>query len=69
MKPRNYISLGRLISDVLIESGLVDHLISLTLMEDVTMDVGKPLNGMNLKSMGLIDKVRVNPPETPPGKP
>lgn len=33
MKPRNYIPLGRLISDVLIESGLVDHLISYNLME------------------------------------
>lgn len=61
MKPGNYIPLGRLISAVLIESGLVDHLISLNLMEDVTVDVGKPLNTKNLKSMGLIDKVRVKP--------
>lgn len=61
MKPRNYIPMGRLISDVLIESGLVDHLISLNQMEDVTMDVEKPLNGRNLKSMGLIDKVCVKP--------
>lgn len=61
MKPRNYIPLGRLILDVLIESGLVDHLISLNLMEDIIMDVGKPLNGRNLKSMGLIDKVCIKP--------
>lgn len=61
MKPMNYIPLGKLILDVLIESGLVDHLISLNLMEDVTLDVGKPLNGRNLKSMGLIDKVHVKP--------
>lgn len=59
MKPRHYIPLGRLISDVLIENGLVDHLISLNLMEDVTAYVGKPLNTKNLKSMGLIDKVKV----------
>lgn len=59
MKPINYIPLGRLISNILIESGLVDQLISLNMMEDVTVDVGKPLNGRNLKSMGLIDKVRV----------
>lgn len=39
MKPRNYTPLGRLISDVLIEIKLVDHL-----MEDVTVDIGKPLN-------------------------
>lgn len=61
MKPKNYIPLGRLILDVLIESGLVDHLISLNLMKDVTVDVGKPLNGRNLKSIGLVDKVRVKP--------
>lgn len=61
MKPMNYIPLGRLISDVLIESGLVDYLISLNLIEDVTVDMGKPFNRRNLKSMSLIDKVRVKP--------
>ncbi|XP_050889951.1 uncharacterized protein LOC127095284 [Lathyrus oleraceus] len=30
-------------------------------MEDVTVDVGKPLNAKSMKSMGLIDKVRVKP--------
>lgn len=59
MKPNNYIPLGRLILDVLIESGIVDHLISLNLMKDVTVDVGKPLNVKNMKNMGLIDKLRV----------
>lgn len=61
MKPRNYIPLGRLISDVLIESGMEDHLISINMMEDVIVDVGKPMNAKNLKSMGIIDKVRVKP--------
>lgn len=61
MKSRNYILLGRLIYDILIESGLVDHLIFLNLMEDINVDMGKPLNGRNLKSMGLIDEVRVKP--------
>ena len=61
IKPKNYIPLGILISNVLIESGLMDHLISLNLMEDVTMDMRKLLNTKNLKSMGLIDKVKVNP--------
>lgn len=61
MKPRNYIPMGRLISDVMIESGLVDHLIQLNLMDDVIVDVGKPLNRRNLKSMGLIDKVLIKP--------
>ncbi|KAI5443690.1 hypothetical protein KIW84_012372 [Lathyrus oleraceus] len=61
MKTMNYIPLGRLISDVLIESGLVDHLIQLRLMEDVTIDTGRPLNARNLKSMGIIDQVRAKP--------
>lgn len=61
MKPINYIPLRRLISDVLIESGMVDHLISINMMEDVTVDVGKPLNAKKLKSMGIIDKFRVKP--------
>ncbi|XP_050908947.1 uncharacterized protein LOC127122692 [Lathyrus oleraceus] len=30
-------------------------------MEDVTVDVGKPLNAKNLKSMGVIDRVLVRP--------
>lgn len=61
MKPRNYIPLRRIISDVLIESGLVDHLISHNLMEDVTIDTDKPLNSRNLKSMGIIERVLVKP--------
>lgn len=61
MKPKNYIPLGRLISNVLIESGMVDHLISINMMEDITVDVGKPLNARNLRSMGVIDRVLVKP--------
>lgn len=61
MKPRSYIPLGRLISDVLIESGLVDHLISYNLKEDVIVDVGNPLNARNLKSMWVIEKALVKP--------
>ncbi|XP_050909443.1 pollen-specific leucine-rich repeat extensin-like protein 2 [Lathyrus oleraceus] len=30
-------------------------------MEDVTVDIGKPLNACNLKSMGVIEKVRAKP--------
>jgi hypothetical protein len=61
MKPRNYIPLGRLISDVLIESGLVDHLITFRLMEDVMIDTGRAQNARNLKSMGILNQVRVKP--------
>ncbi|XP_050918601.1 extensin-like [Lathyrus oleraceus] len=52
MKPRAYIPLGRLISDVVMESDLVDHLIRHNLMKDVTIDTRRPLNARNLKSMG-----------------
>lgn len=61
MKPRTYIPLGKLISDVLIGSGLVDHLIHHNLMEDVTVDTRRPLNSRNLKSMGIIEKILVKP--------
>lgn len=61
MKPINYIPMGRLVSDALIESGMVNHMISINMMEDVTVDIGKPLNAKNLKSMGVIDRVLVKP--------
>ncbi|XP_050895316.1 uncharacterized protein LOC127101934 [Lathyrus oleraceus] len=61
MKTRNYIPLGRLISYVMIENGLVDHLIHHNLMEDVTVDTRRPLNARNLKSMGIIEKVKAKP--------
>ena len=38
MKPRSYIPLGRLLSDVFIENGLVDHLEKAKLMEDLAID-------------------------------
>lgn len=61
MKSRNYIPLERLIFDVLIESKLVDHLIFYNLMEDLMVDIRKPLNARNMKSMGFIERVLVKP--------
>lgn len=61
MKPKTYIPLGRIIFDVLIKSGLVDHLIHHNPMEDVTVDIGRPLNTRNLKSMGVIEQSKVKP--------
>ncbi|KAI5396791.1 hypothetical protein KIW84_062858 [Lathyrus oleraceus] len=61
MKPRSYIPLGRLLSDVFIEHGLVDELEKTKLMDDLAIDVGKPLNARNLKSMGIIKKIQVKP--------
>ncbi|KAI5435958.1 hypothetical protein KIW84_022401 [Lathyrus oleraceus] len=61
MKPRSYIPLGRLLSDVFIEHGLVDDLEKTRCMDDLAIDVGKPLNARNLKSMGIIKDIRVKP--------
>lgn len=57
MKPINYIPLGRLISDVMIVSGMVDHLISINMMEDVIVDVSKLLDARKIKIMKVIDIV------------
>ncbi|KAI5435515.1 hypothetical protein KIW84_022077 [Lathyrus oleraceus] len=61
MKPRTYIPLGRLLSDVLIENGLVDHLVKHRLMEDLAIETGRPLNSRNLKSMGILEKIHIKP--------
>ncbi|KAI5429355.1 hypothetical protein KIW84_034094 [Lathyrus oleraceus] len=61
MKLRSYIPLGRLLSDVFIENGLVDHLEKAKLMQDLVIDTGRPLNARNLKSMGIIKKIQVRP--------
>ncbi|KAI5418243.1 hypothetical protein KIW84_042751 [Lathyrus oleraceus] len=61
MKPRTYIPLGRLLSDVFIENGLVDHLEKNKLMEDLAIDTRRPLNSRNLKSMGILKKIQFKP--------
>ncbi|KAI5409756.1 hypothetical protein KIW84_055275 [Lathyrus oleraceus] len=61
MKPRTYIPLGRLLSDVFIENWLVDHLEKNKLMEDLAIDTGRPLNSRNLKSMGILKKIQFKP--------
>lgn len=39
----------------------MDHLIHHNLMEDVTVDIRRPLNTHNLKSMRMIEQIRVKP--------
>lgn len=53
-----FIPNGRLISDILVESGVVDNLLVSGLTEELVKDVGKVFWGKNLKSMGLISKIR-----------
>lgn len=45
---------GRLISDILVESGLVDDLLVSGLIEELVKDAGKVVWGKNLKSMCFI---------------
>lgn len=49
---------GRLISYILVESGVVDDLLVSGLTEELVKDVGKVLWGKNLKSMGIISKIK-----------
>lgn len=46
----------QLISDVMIESGLIDHLIKLNLLENIVTKTKKPFNKNNLKSMRILKK-------------
>lgn len=50
---KDYIPLGRLLSDFLIENGFKDHLTKLNLLEDIVVEIGKPSNGNNLKSTSI----------------
>lgn len=53
-----FISNGRLIFDILVESGLVDDLLVNGLTEELVKDAGKVFwGGGDLKSMGLISRI------------
>lgn len=53
-----FIPNGRLISDILVESGVVDDLLVSGLTKELVKDIRKVLWGKNLKSIGLISKFR-----------
>lgn len=56
-KARNkFIPNGRLISDILVESGMVDELLVIGFTKELVKDAGKVFWDKNLKSMGLISK-------------
>lgn len=56
-KKERYIPNGRLISDLLVENGLVDELLVSGLTKELVKDAGKIFWGKNIKSMGIISKV------------
>lgn len=53
--------MGRLISDILTESGLVDHLYEAGQAEILRPICGKPLDGKSLFRLKLIDEVKAEP--------
>src|ERR1044072_6428156 len=60
-KVLNYIPFGRLLSDILVESGIVDALRDAQCTEDLTTSVGDVLDARNLKKMGVLEKITVYP--------
>ena len=65
-KVLHYIPFGRLISDILVESGLVDALRDAQCTEDLVASAGDVLDAKNLKKMGVVASVVIPPePEDP----
>jgi hypothetical protein len=65
-KPPMYIPFGRLISDILIESGLVGNLIQAQCTEDLKETTGEVLDARNMKKIGALTDIIVDPePEDP----
>src|ERR1044072_7005918 len=57
-----YIPFGRLISDILIENGLIKYLRNEAQFSvDLTAGFGDTLTGKNLKSMEIIDEILIEP--------
>ena len=62
----HYIPFGRILSDILVESGLVDALRDAQCTEDLVTTAGDTLDARNLKKMGVLEQVSVDPtPEAP----
>lgn len=53
-----FVTNGRLISDILVENGVVDDLLFSGLTEELVKDARKVLWGKNLKSTSFISKFR-----------
>src|ERR1044072_621492 len=64
--PIHYIPFGRIITDILIESGLVQALIEAQCTENLVATTGEVLDANNLKRMSSLKNVKVDPePEDP----
>lgn len=62
---RNWIPLGRLISDILMESKLIDSLTEAQITKGLEPRVGKMFNVGSLKKMGIISELTSPPTEIP----
>jgi hypothetical protein len=60
-KPPMYIPFGRLISDILVESGLVEDLIQAQCTEDLKETTREVLDARNMKKIGAITYIIVDP--------
>lgn len=57
---RNWIPLGRLISNILMESKLIDSLNEAQITKELEPQVGRMFNARSLKNMGLISELTSN---------
>ena len=58
---RDWIPLGRLISDILTENRLIEHLTEAQEISTLEASAGKPLNAKNLKKMKIIERIKKKP--------
>lgn len=61
LKVRDWIPMGRLISNILTENGLVAHLTEAGQTEELKAIVGKSLDGKSLQRMKLVEKLQYEP--------
>ena len=62
----HYIPFGRILSDILVESGLVDDLRDAQCTEDLVTSTGDTLDARNLKNMGVLEEIAVDPASEDP---
>ena len=58
---RDCIPLGRMISDILTENRLIEHLTEAQEISTLEATVGKPLNAKNLKKIKIIENIKKEP--------
>lgn len=64
-KKRNWIPLGRLISNILMESELIDSLTEARIIKELEPQVGKMSSARSMKTMGVIYELTSNHVEVP----